>query len=317
MTLIKSDGETVKVDLPTRLKPFGLLATTDRHLVVQLAASAQIAGSNLPAETLLAYDVTATASDRNRVQVVYSPHDGEYLTDSTFGVDATRDAVHFIVTRKLVPHLISASPGPHGWTTNLQLTADAGQSLKVGGGDLEGSDLIVQTTGFLTPTRLELWHPGSKPTLLQSETPAFDAASFVVEVRSAQSKDGTAIDYFLLRPREVHAGTPAPTLMTGYGAFGITFTPGYLDGEVGGRSLKGVRSCCLQFGAAASAVTLGTRPQSASVARCLMTISPQWPSRSSRAASRRPRISACSERQMEAYWLRQWEPSARICSRQS
>ena len=52
------------------------------------------------------------------------------------------------------------------------------------------------------------------------------------------SKDGTAIDYFLLRPREVHAGTPAPTLMTGYGAFGISFTPGYLDSEVGGRSLK-------------------------------------------------------------------------------
>ena len=238
MTLIEPDGGTVKVDLPTRLKPFGLLATTDRHLIVQLAASAQVAGRSLAAETLLAYDVTASASDRNRVQVVYAPHDGEYLTDSVFGVAATRDAVHFIVTRKLVPRLISASPGPHKWTTHEQLTAEAGQSLKVGGGDREGSDLIVQTTGFLTPTRLELWHPGSKPTLLQSETPAFDAASFVVEVRSAQSKDGTAIDYFLLRPREVRAGTPAPTLMTGYGAFGITFTPGYLDGEVGGRSLK-------------------------------------------------------------------------------
>ena len=57
MTLIAPDGEATKVDLPTRLKQFGLLATTDRHLVVQLAAEAPIAGRSLPPETLLAYDV--------------------------------------------------------------------------------------------------------------------------------------------------------------------------------------------------------------------------------------------------------------------
>jgi prolyl oligopeptidase len=74
--------------------------------------------------------------------------------------------------------------------------------------------------------------------LLQAEVPAFDATRFVVEVRSVASKDGTPIDYFLLRPRALHAGSPTPTLMTGYGAFGISFTPGYLDGEVGGRSLQ-------------------------------------------------------------------------------
>jgi hypothetical protein len=87
MTLIAPDGEATKVDLPTRLKQFGLLATTDRHLIVQLAAEAQIAGRPLPAETLLAYDVTATAGDRHRVQVVYSPHVGEYLSTVSSGVN--------------------------------------------------------------------------------------------------------------------------------------------------------------------------------------------------------------------------------------
>lgn len=238
ITLIAPDGEATKVDLPTRLKQFGLLAATDRHLIVQLAAEAQISGRALPAETLLAYDVTATAGDRHRVQVVYSPHDGEYLSDPIFGMTATRGAVYFIASRALVPHLIAATPGPQGWTTREQVTAEPGQSLKVGGGNPEGSDLILQTTGFLTPSRLELWRPGSKPRLLQAELPAFDATRFVVEVRSVSSKDGTLIDYFLLRPRELHAGSPTPTLMTGYGAFGISFTPGYLDAEVGGRSLK-------------------------------------------------------------------------------
>ena len=54
-------------------------------------------------------------------------------------------------------------------------------------------------------------------------------------------------------------------------------------GEYGHDDLKPVpalsrtrRHRLLQFVAAASAVTFGTRPQSASVARCLMTISPLW-----------------------------------------
>jgi prolyl oligopeptidase len=238
MTLIDPEGGATTVDLPQRLKPFGLLATAPRHLIVQLAAEAQIAGRRLPAETVLAYDVSKPANDKTRVQVVYEPRDGEFLNDSIFGIAATRDAVHFVVTRKLVPHLISASLGPRGWNSREQFVAEAGQSLRVGGADPAGTDVVVQTTGFLTPTRLELWVPGSKRTLLQEETPVIDAARYVVEIRSAPSKDGTLIDYYLLRPRDVRSGSPTPTLMTGYGAFGVSLAPGYLDALVGGRSLK-------------------------------------------------------------------------------
>jgi len=236
MTLLAPDGATNPVRLPARLKPFGLLATTARHLIVQLAEDATIEGRRIPAETVLSYDVTAASGQR--VQVVYPPHQGEFLNDAIFGITATHSAVYFVATRKLVPHLISANPRPGGWVTREELGAEVGQSLKIGGADPVGSDLIVQTTGFLTPTRLELWHPGSQRVLLQAEEAAFDASRFVVEVRTASSKDGTSIDYYLVRPRQLPAATPTPTLMTGYGAFGISFTPSYLDGEVGGRSLK-------------------------------------------------------------------------------
>lgn len=238
MTLVAVNGGLTKAALPTRLKPFGLLATTGRHLIVQLAEDAQIGNTRVPAESLLAYDITAPGSDPNRVQVIYSPHDGEFLSDPMFGIAATRDAVQFIVTRRLVPHLMSARARGPQWTVREELVAEPGQSLKVGGADVSGTELILQTTGFLTPTRLDLWRPDSKARLLQSEAPAFAAGRFVVEIRSAQSKDGTSIDYYLLRPRNTPPGTPVPTLMTGYGAFGISFTPGYLDYEVGGRSLK-------------------------------------------------------------------------------
>lgn len=236
MTLIAPDGATTPVGLPARLKPFGLLGTTARHLIVQLAEDATIEGRRIPAETVVAYDVAAPG--KSRVQTVYSPRDDEFLNDAIFGIAVSRDAVYLVATRKLVSHLISVTPGSHGWAAREQVAADVGQSLKVGGADPAGSDLIVQTTGYLTPARLELWRPGSQRVPLQAEEPAFDASRFVVEVRSATSKDGTSIDYYLVRPRKLRAGSLTPTLMTGYGAFGISFTPGYLDSEVGGRSLK-------------------------------------------------------------------------------
>src|SRR5690606_41698196 len=48
-----------------------------------------------------------------------------------------------------------------------------------------------------------------------------DASGFTTELGSATSKDGTSIDYFLLRPKQVVEGAQ-PLLMTGYGAFGIS-----------------------------------------------------------------------------------------------
>jgi prolyl oligopeptidase len=59
----------------------------------------------------------------------------------------------------------------------------------------------------------------------------------MVEIKSTASPDGTLIEYYLLRPKALaHAGA-TPTLMTGYGAFGLSFAPGYLDSVVGGPAL--------------------------------------------------------------------------------
>jgi prolyl oligopeptidase len=57
---------------------------------------------------------------------------------------------------------------------------------------------------------------------------AFDPADFVVEQRFYQSKDGTRIPLFLVRPKAVAGSAkPVPTLLYGYGGFDISLTPAY------------------------------------------------------------------------------------------
>lgn len=237
MKLVGTDGRVVDVALPTKLKPFGLLGAAGRHLVVQLAEPATIGGRTWAAETLLAYDVTASDPAR-RVQAIYEPKPGEYLNDTIMGLATTGAGVQFVLTRSLVPRLVAATPGPDGWRLADVVAAKAGESLRIGGGDPAGAAVVVQTAGFLTPTRQDIVAPGARPVRVHAEPPAIDASRFVVELRSARAPDGVAIDYFLLRPKAREAGKPVPTLMTGYGAFGLSLSPGYFDSFVGGRSMR-------------------------------------------------------------------------------
>jgi prolyl oligopeptidase len=231
-------GRVEQVDLPRRLKPFGVLTMTGRHLVVQLAEDAEVEGRRYAAETLLSYD-TAAPPGAPRVQAIVTPEAGGILSDTTFGIAGTRDAVHFVLWRDLVPRLYEARRGPDArWRTRETRVAAAGESLRIADADRDGSDLVVTTTGFLTPSRNDIQRANGRSLALSAETAVVDASKYVVEIREARAKDGVIVPYYLLRPKTLRKDGPTPTLMTGYGAFGISITPGYFDFAVGGRSLK-------------------------------------------------------------------------------
>jgi prolyl oligopeptidase len=234
--LIDKAGNVTNVQLPNKLKPFGLFATTERHLIVQLAEPTEVGGRMLPAETLLSYDVTPQA--KARVQVVYAPRADEYLNDPFFGFAGTRSHVQFVVQRQLVPSILIASIGSNGWSARTSHTGEPGTSFRLWGADPVGDDFIARTSGYLVPARLELIQADGAIRFIEAEQPKFDAAHLIVEVKSTPSKDGTPIDYFLVRPRTASAIAGTPTLMWGYGGFGITITPSYLHPSAGGPSLK-------------------------------------------------------------------------------
>jgi prolyl oligopeptidase len=238
ISLLSSDGRVEKVGIPRRLKPFGILATTGRHLIVQLAEDAEVEGRRHAAETLLSYD-TMGQPGKSRVEVVAAPGPDGILSDVAFGVAGTQSAVHYVLWRNLVPRLYEARLDRDGlWRRREARVAAAGESLRIVDGDRDGSDIVLTTTGFLTPPRSDLLRAGGRLHTVSSETAVVDAAKYLVEVREARAEDGVVVPYYLLRPRAAPPGKPMPMLMTGYGAFGISVTPGYFDFVVGGRALK-------------------------------------------------------------------------------
>jgi prolyl oligopeptidase len=92
---------------------------------------------------------------------------------------------------------------------------------------LEGGDeFMLTTSGFTTPGTLLASSVGGSAELLKQEPGFFDADGIVTEQFFARSDDGTSVPYFVVRHRD-HIGRPRPTVMSGYGGFEVSRTPGY------------------------------------------------------------------------------------------
>jgi prolyl oligopeptidase len=97
-------------------------------------------------------------------------------------------------------------------------------------GDLhcwQGDDLIFANGSFLKPNGWFEWQPGmkqSRATAIQMTSPAnFDDIEVVREF--AISKDGTKVPISILRKKGIKLDGQNPTLLYGYGGYGINLTP--------------------------------------------------------------------------------------------
>jgi|GEM_PF-2880219 len=230
LLLVGQDGSVERLELPSKLQNFGTAFVTGGKLVVQLAEAAVIEGKSYVADTLVSYDPNARAG--RRVSEVFAPKAGSYVNDPFEGIAGTGDGIAFVETRNLQKTLVIARPNARGWSFTRSLSAPPGVAMTISSYDRFGPGLVVQQTGFLTPTETKLVLPGRKPVALFTGTSVVDANKFVTEIRSARSRDGTMVDYYLVRPKERAAG-PMPVILAGYGGYGINVEPSYFTGDLG------------------------------------------------------------------------------------
>ena len=236
--LVRPNGVVEPTGLPLKIKMLGSSGSSLGGLIIgQLAEDAVVNGHSLAAETVFSYDTASTVAADQRVQVIYTPAEGDFLADPYFGITLARNTARMVVSRRGVSRIVTAERVDGAWRTSEAPPEPAGSGVAFPASDPASEAALVLRSGYLTPAHVEIVDPQSAPVSLFQEAPAFDASRFAVDLKTARSKDGTEVDYYLLRPLSPTTPGATPTLMTGYGAFGISVTPGYLDSWVGGRSL--------------------------------------------------------------------------------
>lgn len=96
---------------------------------------------------------------------------------------------------------------------------------------MPGGDLLYRIRGYTVPSRSLLWKPAlgrSVETPLKVTSP-LDMSDFKVERVFATSKDGTKIPVTLIARASAPRNGTTPTLLYGYGGYGVNLSPGYLN----------------------------------------------------------------------------------------
>lgn len=210
------DGRTTDLPLPVQLNGFGSPVFTSGKLAVQLAAPHAINGRTYPADTIVAYDLAT-----GKLSIVMTPPPGVYLSG---GFSGLKDGFAVVGVRNLRRVLYIVRPRGRGWSVKQRLVEPAGLTLTVSS-DESSDDLLLHEEGMMTPPRVR-WLASGAPVVIDGAPAEADLRAYTVDIKSARGPDGVSVDYYLMHRAGAHPG-PTPTILQGYGGFGVSDDPTY------------------------------------------------------------------------------------------
>ncbi len=219
-----------KLALPPKVHMDGLLAG---RLIVTINEDWRPQGADrtIAQGSVVALDLKALERhpDRPQPTVVFAPTPQEFVQQ----VAITKNHLLLTTLEHVQGRAYVYSVGSGGEWTRQQLDIPENRTVEIVTTNKSDDRFFLELTGFLDPSSLWLGDAAAA-SLKTAKTlpPQFDASNLVVEQLEATSKDGTKIPYFVVRRKDLKYDGENPTLLTAYGGFQISMTPGY-SGIVG------------------------------------------------------------------------------------
>lgn len=208
-------SELIRIDVPTD-------ASTSIHrewLLIELRSDWTLGAETYRAGSLLAADYDEFLAGTADVQVVFEPDEHTCLHQTAW----TRDRLLLVTLADVASRVDIVTPGT--WRREAIAGIPPATNTVIAAADDTGDEFFLDSSGFDMPSRLlrgtgeaELEHIKSAPAF-------FDAENLDVQQYFVPSNDGTKIPYFVVRSRAIEG--PGPTLLSGYGGFESSRTPGY------------------------------------------------------------------------------------------
>nr|WP_244485970.1 prolyl oligopeptidase family serine peptidase [Bradyrhizobium viridifuturi] len=225
--LFRPDG-VVKLNLPKKAEIVGLV---NHRLLVKLDEEWTPSGDvSFSAGSVISYDLTEWKQDplNAKASLVFKPRPRQALS----GLSFTKNLLILTILDNVQSKAFVYKYDQGAWSaTPIQLPEHTNVSVTAASD--EADQAMFAVSSYLRPT--SLWYFDAETQKLEElkTTPtAFDAAEHVVEQFEAISRDGTAIPYSLVRPKNGRFDGAIPTLLYGYGGFQASLLPSYL-GPVG------------------------------------------------------------------------------------
>ncbi len=212
--------ELIRIDTPTDSS----ISVHRDWLLIELRTDWDRGTEQFAAGSLLAADYDEFLAGTAQLQVVFAPDEHTYLHHYAW----TRDLLVVVTLADVTSRVAVLTPGT--WAPAPVEGLPENTNTSVVAADRLGDEIFLDSSGFVTPSRLLHGAAGGQLSEIKRAPSFFDAAELDVTQYFATSDDGTAIPYFVVGHR--HLQGPGPTLLGGYGGFEVSRTPGY-DGVLG------------------------------------------------------------------------------------
>lgn len=189
--------------------------------LVTLRSDWDFGGKRFPGGSLITFD----AGRNEPVELLFSPSPSSSLT----GVSITRQGVVVSVLDNVVSRIRLLRRGLEGWDAVEIPLPDLGTA-SIYAASEKAHEFFVSFESFLKPPGLlEVRFEGDEPRVTQVTMlrERFDASPFATTQHWTTSRDGTRIPYFLVRRKDAPLNGETPTLLSGYGGFGVASVPWY------------------------------------------------------------------------------------------
>jgi prolyl oligopeptidase len=173
--------------------------------------------------------------------------EGVAITSASLLVASTRSAVSRLVRLPL------SALDPRGDIAAVrpdEIALPEPGSLAGLAGDRDSDTAVVAFTSWARPSALWRWIPGTALVEWSTLPCPVDPSRYRVDVERVPSSDGTPITLFSVSREDIEPGPSTPTVLTGYGGFAVTMSPGYSPAAVALADDAGVFSvACIRGGA--------------------------------------------------------------------
>jgi prolyl oligopeptidase len=216
---LRRDGRLIRLDTPDEAT-----AIPDRELLyIRLRNPWQVSGKTYPGGALLATDFEAFLKGERRFDVLFEPTERKTLMQ----VVPTRNHLLLNELDNVRSRLCVLTRKGSAWhREELPGVPQYGLVTVAAVNPEESDDYSLTATGYLTPSALYLGTVGKGAATKIKQAPAFfDAEGLTVSQHEAVSRDGTRVPYFQVARKDLALTGRNPTLLEGYGGFGIPMLP--------------------------------------------------------------------------------------------
>jgi prolyl oligopeptidase len=209
-------GELSRLNIPTD----GSVSIHRQWILISVPTGWTRGDTAYASGTVLVADLDEFLSGTADLHVVYKPGGSSIFQGAMW----TKDYLVVASVMDVASRLHVMTPGT--WAARPIPGVPENTDTHISAIDTFSNEIFLSSISFDKPARILHGQAGESVREIKTAPTRFDADDLTVSQHFATSLDGTRIPYFLVAHRDCTG--PAPTLLHGYGGFGISQLPGYL-----------------------------------------------------------------------------------------